>query len=139
MAIEQTLSIIKPDGVVRNLIGEVIKTFETNNLRIAAAKMIKMDTTMAGDFYSVHSDRPFYGDLIKYMTSGNVLVMVLEGENAVALNRKIMGATDPAEADPGTIRANFALSIEENVVHGSDSLENAAIELDFFFSATEIF
>ena len=139
MAIEQTLSIIKPDDVERNLIGEVIKIFETNNLRVAAAKMIKMDETMAGDFYSVHSDRPFYGDLISYMTSGNVLVMVLEGENAVALNRKIMGATNPAEAEPGTIRANFALSIEANVVHGSDSLENAATELDFFFSEAEIF
>ena len=104
-----------------------------------STKMIKMDENMAGDFYSVHSDRPFYGDLISYMTSGNVLVMVLEGENAVALNRKIMGATNPAEAEPGTIRANFALSIEANVVHGSDSLENAATELDFFFSEAEIF
>lgn len=139
MAIEQTLSIIKPDGVARNLIGEVIKTFETNNLRIAAAKMIKLDESMAGDFYSVHADRPFYGDLIKYMTSGHVVVMVLEGENAIALNRKIMGATNPAEAEPGTIRANYALSIEENVVHGSDSPENASIEIDFFFKEADIF
>ena len=139
MAIEQTLSIIKPDGVARNLIGEVIKTFETNNLRIAAAKMIKLDESMAGDFYSVHADRPFYGDLIQYMTSGHVVVMVLEGENAIALNRKIMGATNPAEAEPGTIRANYALSIEENVVHGSDSPENAEIEIDFFFSSKEVF
>lgn len=133
MTTERTLSIIKPDGVKRNIIGKVLTKFEENGLKIVAAKMMHLDENLAGSFYQVHKERPFYKDLVSYMTSGPVLVSVLEGENAVLKNRDIMGATNPKEAKPGTIRAEFAESIEANTVHGSDSLENAQTEIRFFF------
>jgi len=135
---EQTLSIIKPDAVAKNVIGKIIDRFETNGLRIAAMKKIKLTKEDAGKFYEVHKERPFYNDLCEYMSSGPVVVMVLEGENAVAKNRELMGATNPKEAAPGTIRADFAESIEANAVHGSDSLENAKKEIAFFFAQREI-
>jgi nucleoside-diphosphate kinase len=135
---ERTLSIIKPDGVEKNVIGKIIDRFETNGLRIAAMKKIKLSNDDAAKFYEVHKDRPFFNDLVSYMTSGPVVVMVLEGENAVAKNRELMGATNPKEAAPGTIRADFADSIEANAVHGSDSLENAQKEIAFFFAQREI-
>jgi nucleoside-diphosphate kinase len=135
---ERTLSIIKPDAVAKNVIGKIIDRFETNGLRIAAMKKIKLTKEDAGKFYEVHKERPFYNDLCEYMSSGPVVVMVLEGDNAVALNRKLMGATNPEEAEPGTIRADFAESIEANAVHGSDSLENAKKEIAFFFAEREI-
>lgn len=138
MALERTLSIVKPDGVQKNLIGEVYRRFETAGLRIVAARMMHLTPAQAESFYAVHAARPFFKDLCKYMTSGPVIVQVLEGENAVAKHREIMGATDPKKADKGTIRADLAASIEENVVHGSDSAENAAREIAFFFSETEI-
>lgn len=138
MALERTLSIVKPDGVQKNLIGEVYRRFETAGLRIVAARMMHLTPAQAEGFYAVHAARPFFKDLCKYMTSGPVIVQVLEGENAVAKHREIMGATDPKKADKGTIRADLAASIEENVVHGSDSAENAAREIAFFFSETEI-
>jgi nucleoside-diphosphate kinase len=138
MAIERTLSIIKPDGVQKNLIGEVYRRFEAGGLRIIAARMLHLSPADAGAFYAVHRERPFYKDLVSYMTSGPVMVSVLEGMNAVAAHREIMGATDPAEADKGTIRADFADSIEENIVHGSDAPETARQEIEFFFAATEI-
>ena len=138
MALERTLSIVKPDGVQKNLIGEVYRRFETAGLRIVAARMMHLTPAQAEGFYAVHAARPFFKDLCKYMTSGPVIVQVLEGENAIAKNREIMGATDPKKADKGTIRADLAASIEENVVHGSDSAENAAREIAFFFSETEI-
>ncbi|NPA83381.1 MAG: nucleoside-diphosphate kinase [Epsilonproteobacteria bacterium] len=135
---ERTLSIIKPDAVAKNLIGKIIDRFETNGLRIAAMKKIQLTREDAAKFYEVHKERPFFNDLVEYMTSGPVVVMVLEGENAVAKNRELMGATDPKEAAPGTIRADFAESIEANAVHGSDSLENAQKEIAFFFAQREI-
>ncbi len=135
---ERTLSIIKPDAVAKNVIGKIIDRFETNGLRIAAMKKIQLTREDAAKFYEVHKERPFFNDLVEYMTSGPVVVMVLEGENAVAKNRELMGATDPKEAAPGTIRADFAESIEANAVHGSDSLENAQKEIAFFFAQREI-
>ncbi len=138
MALERTLSIVKPDGVRRNLIGEVYRRFEAAGLRIVAARMMHLSQREAEGFYAVHRERPFFKDLCAYMTSGPVMVQVLEGEGAVAKNRDIMGATDPKKAAPGTIRADLADSIEANVVHGSDSLENAAREVAFFFAETEI-
>ena len=133
MSVEQTLSIIKPDGVQKNLMGEIYGRFETAGLQIVAAKMLHLSRQQAEGFYAVHSERPFYSDLVSYMTSGPVMVQVLEGESAVDANRNIMGATNPADADAGTIRADFAASIEENVVHGSDAPETAAQEIAFFF------
>ena len=134
MAVEQTLSIIKPDGVEKNLIGEIISRFEKSGLTVVAARMLHLSKEQAEGFYAVHSERPFFNDLVSYMTSGPVVVQVLEGESAIAKNREIMGATNPADADPGTIRADFAASIEENVVHGSDAPETAANEIRFFFA-----
>jgi nucleoside-diphosphate kinase len=138
MAVERTLSIVKPDGVEKNLIGEVYRRFEQAGLAIVAARMMHLTRSEAEGFYAVHRERPFFKDLCAYMTSGPVVVQVLEGENAVARHRDIMGATDPKKAAPGTIRADLAGSIEENVVHGSDSAENAAREIAYFFSAIEI-
>mgnify|MGYP001480600527 CR=1 FL=1 len=135
---EQTLSIIKPDATRRNLTGAINQRFEENGLRIVAQKRIHLSNEQAGEFYAVHKERPFYNDLVSFMTSGPVVVQVLEGENAVAKNREIMGATNPADAAEGTIRKDFAESIEANSVHGSDSAENAKIEIDFFFSKDEI-
>ncbi|BDY12574.1 nucleoside-diphosphate kinase [Hydrogenimonas cancrithermarum] len=135
---ERTLSIIKPDAVKKNVIGKIIDRFESNGLRIAAMKKLQLSEQDAGEFYAVHKDRPFFGELVEFMTSGPVVVMVLEGENAVAKNRELMGATNPKEAAPGTIRADFAESIDANAVHGSDSLENARIEIAFFFAQREI-
>ncbi|MDH4126540.1 MAG: nucleoside-diphosphate kinase [Gammaproteobacteria bacterium] len=135
MAVEQTLSIIKPDGVQKNLIGEIYRRFEKAGLQIVAARMLHLSAAQAGEFYAVHKQRPFYKDLVAYMTSGPVMVSVLEGENAVGKNRDIMGATNPAAAAEGTIRADFADSIEENIVHGSDAAETAANEIAFFFAA----
>ncbi len=135
---EQTLSIIKPDAVANQHIGEIIARFEENKLKIAALKMTKLDKKQASDFYAVHKERPFFGELIETMTAGPVVVMVLDGENAVVKNREIMGATDPKKAAPNTIRKDFAESITKNAVHGSDSLENAKIEIDFFFKPQDI-
>ena len=139
MALERTLSIVKPDGVSRNLIGEVYRRFEKAGLSIVAARMVHLSQREAEGFYAVHRERPFFKDLVKYMTSGPVVVQVLQGENAIARNREIMGATDPKKAAPGTIRAEFALSIEQNVVHGSDAPETAAVEIAYFFRTTELF
>jgi len=133
MAKERALSIIKPDGVQKNLIGEVYKRFEGAGLQIVAARMMHLSKTQAEGFYAVHKDRPFFKDLVAYMTSGPVMVQVLEGDNAIEKNRTLMGATNPANAAPGTIRADFAASIEENVVHGSDGPDTAAVEIEFFF------
>jgi len=138
MTTERTLSIVKPDGVEKNLIGEVYRRFEAAGLRIVAAKMVHLRRDQAERFYAVHRERPFFADLCAYMTSGPVIVQVLEGEGAINKNREIMGATDPAKADAGTIRADFATSIEENVVHGSDGPETAAQEIAFFFAGAEI-
>jgi nucleoside-diphosphate kinase len=138
MALERTLSIVKPDGVQKNLIGEVYRRFENAGLKIVAARMLQLTQTQAEGFYAVHRERPFFKDLVKYMSSGPVIVQVLEGENAVAKNRELMGATDPKKADKGTIRADLAASIEENVVHGSDSAENAKTEIAYFFAATDL-
>lgn len=135
---ERTLSIIKPDAVAKNIIGKIVDRFESNDLRIAAMKKIKLTKEDAGNFYEVHKERPFFNDLCEYMSSGAVVVMVLEGTNAVAKNRELMGATNPKEAAAGTIRADFAESIEANAVHGSDSLENAQKEIAFFFAGREI-
>ena len=135
---ERTLSIIKPDGVARGIIGEVIKRMEINNLKIVAMKMLKMDTAQAQGFYAVHKERPFFDSLTDFMTSGPVVVMILEGENAVAKYREIMGATDFSEAAEGTIRKDFATDIEKNVVHGSDSPETAAFEIGYFFNRFEL-
>ena len=131
---ERTLSIIKPDAVAKNVIGEIYSRFENSGFKIVAAKMLHLDEIMAGGFYAVHQDRPFFKDLISFMTSGPVMIQVLEGENAVAKHREIMGATNPQEATSGTIRSDFAESLDENAVHGSDSIENAAIEIAYFFS-----
>ncbi|MBL6686352.1 MAG: nucleoside-diphosphate kinase [Methylophilaceae bacterium] len=133
MAIEQTLSIIKPDAVKKNVIGEIYSRFEKAGLAIIQAQMIELTKEEAEGFYAVHKERPFFNDLVSFMTSGRVMIQVLEGENAVALNRHLMGATNPKEADAGSIRADFADSIDANAVHGSDSLENAKIEIDYFF------
>jgi nucleoside-diphosphate kinase len=133
MANERTLSIIKPDGVEKNLIGEIYKRFESAGLQIVAARMMHLTKAQAEGFYAVHKERPFFNDLVAYMTSGPVMVQALEGPNAIEQNRKLMGATNPAEADAGTIRADFAASIEENVVHGSDGPDTAAEEIKFFF------
>jgi len=133
MSVEQTLSIIKPDGFQKNLIGEIYGRFEKAGLRIVAARMVQLSKERAEDFYAVHKERPFYNDLVRYMTSGPVMVQALEGENAINRNREIMGATNPAEAEKGTIRADFAESIEENIVHGSDGAATAAQEIAFFF------
>ena len=138
MAVERTLSIVKPDGVRKNVIGEVYRRFEQAGLQIVAARMMKLSQAQAEGFYAVHRERPFFKDLVSYMTSGPVIVQVLEGDNAVARHREIMGATDPKKAAPGTIRADLAESIEQNVVHGSDSLENAAREIGYFFAETEL-
>jgi nucleoside-diphosphate kinase len=138
MAVERTLSIVKPDGVAKNLIGEVYRRFEKAGLEIVAAKMLKLRQDQAEGFYAVHKARPFYADLVRYMTSGPVMVQVLEGESAIKANRDIMGATNPKQAAPGTIRADFAASIEENVVHGSDAPETAKNEIAFFFSEAEL-
>jgi nucleoside-diphosphate kinase len=138
MAVERTLSIVKPDGVAGNVIGDVYRRFESAGLRIVAARMLRLSEQQAELFYAVHRERPFYRDLVRYMSSGPVIAQVLEGEAAIARNRDIMGATDPKKAAPGTIRADLAKSIEQNVVHGSDAPETAASEIAFFFSATEI-
>ena len=138
MALERTLSIVKPDGVQKNLIGEVYRRFEQAGLRIIGARMLQLSQSQAEGFYAVHRERPFYRDLVRYMSSGPVIVQVLEGENAVARNREIMGATDPRKAAPGTIRADFAASIEQNVVHGSDAADTAAREIAFFFSESDL-
>ncbi len=133
MSVEQTLSIIKPDGVQKNLIGEIYSRFEKAGLQIVAARMLQLSQGQAEGFYAVHKERPFFNDLVTYMTSGPVVVQALQGEDAINMNRQIMGATDPANADEGTIRAEFAESIEENVVHGSDAPETAAQEIAYFF------
>jgi nucleoside-diphosphate kinase len=138
MAVERTLSIVKPDGVRKNVIGEVYRRFEQAGLAIVAARMMRLSQAQAEGFYAVHRERPFFKDLVSYMTSGPVIAQVLEGDNAVAKHRGIMGATDPKKAAPGTIRADLAESIEQNVVHGSDSLENAAREVAYFFAETEL-
>ena len=135
---ERTLSIIKPDGVRRNLVGEILRRFEAAGLRVAATRLQHLSLKEAEGFYAVHKDRPFFGELTEFMSSGPVLVTVLEGDNAIARNREIMGATNPAEAAPGTIRADFAGSIGENTVHGSDAPETAAVEIAYFFRETEI-
>ena len=138
MALERTLSIVKPDGVQKNLIGEVYRRFEQAGLRIIAARMMQLTQVQAEGFYAVHRERPFFKDLVKYMSSGPVVVQVLEGDNAVGKNRELMGATDPKKADKGTIRADLASSIEENVVHGSDSVDNARTEIAYFFAAADL-
>jgi len=138
MPIERTLSIIKPDAVGKNIIGEIYSRFEKGGLTIIAAKMKHLSKDDAEGFYAVHKERPFFADLVAFMTSGPVMIQVLEGENAVSRNRELMGATNPQEADAGTIRADFAQSIDENAVHGSDSIENARIEIDYFFTEDEI-
>ena len=138
MAIERTISIIKPDAVAKNVIGEIYSRFEKAGLQIVAAKMLHLSREKAGEFYDVHKERPFYGELVDFMTSGPVMVQVLEGDDAIAKNREVMGATNPKEAAAGTIRADFAESIDENAVHGSDAAETAAREIDFFFSAEEL-
>ncbi|NLY03578.1 MAG: nucleoside-diphosphate kinase [Campylobacter sp.] len=135
---QKTLSIIKPDAVKKGVIGKIIDRFESNGLRVVAAKKLKLSRCDAGEFYAIHKNRPFYNDLIEFMTSGPVVVMVLEGDDAVTKNRELMGATNPKEAAPGTIRADFADSIDANAVHGSDSLENAQNEIAFFFASREI-
>ncbi len=138
MSIERTFSIVKPDGVEKNLIGEVYSRFEKAGLSIVAARMVHLTRQQAEGFYAVHKERPFYNDLVSYMTSGPVVVQVLEGEDAIQRNREIMGVTNPADADPGTIRADFAASIEENVVHGSDGSDTAREEISFFFSEDQV-
>lgn len=135
---ERTLSIIKPDAVKKNVVGKIIDRFESNGLKIAAMRKLVLSEKNAQDFYAIHKERPFFRDLVSFMTSGPVVVMVLEGENAVKKNRELMGETDPKKAAKGTIRADFADSIDANAVHGSDSLENAKNEIAFFFSATQI-
>ena len=138
MAIERTFSIVKPDAVRRDLIGKIYDRFETGGLRVIASRMIQLTRSQAHDFYAVHRERPFYNDLVDYMTSGPVVVQVLEGESAITRNREIMGATNPADAAPGTIRADFAESVEANAVHGSDAPETAREEISFFFEDSDI-
>jgi len=139
MAVEYTLSIIKPDAVSKNIVGKILDRFEREGLKIVAAKMLHLTQEDAGQFYAVHKERPFYNDLVAFISSGPVFVQVLAGENAIAKNREIMGATNPDEAAPDTIRADFAESIDKNAVHGSDSPETAKQEIDFFFKDSEIF
>ena len=139
MAIQRTLSIIKPDATSRNIIGKIIDRFEENGLKVVAGKLIHMDEAQAAGFYSEHEGRPFFPKLVEYMTSAPVFVQVLEGDNAVLKNRELMGATNPSEADPGTIRADFAETIDANAVHGSDSIDSAAREISYFFDDSEIF
>ncbi len=138
MAVERTISIIKPDAVAKNVIGEIYSRFEKAGLNVVASKMMHLSQEQAGGFYAEHKERPFYNDLVAFMTSGPVMVQVLEGEGAIAANRDVMGATNPAEAAAGTIRADFASSIDENAVHGSDSPESAAREIAFFFNDDEL-
>ncbi|MDE2195630.1 MAG: nucleoside-diphosphate kinase [Gammaproteobacteria bacterium] len=138
MAIERTLSIIKPDGVAKNIIGEVYARFEKAGMRIVAARMLHLNRVQAESFYAVHRERPFFRPLVEFMISGPVMVQVLEGENAVARNREIMGATNPRDAKPGTLRADFAKTVDENVVHGSDAVETACNEIAFFFAGMDI-
>lgn len=138
MAFQRTLSIVKPDGVGKNLIGEIYRRFEAAGLRIVAAKMLHLSKSEAEGFYVVHKERPFFNDLVKFMVSGPVMVQVLEGDEAIQINRDIMGATNPKNASPGTIRADLAASVEENVVHGSDGPDTAATEIGYFFSAMEL-
>ena len=138
MPIERTLSIIKPDGVAKNLIGEIYARFEKAGLRIVAARMLHLTRAQAEGFYSVHRERPFFNDLVEFMISGPVMVQVLEGENAIAKNRELMGATNPAEAAPGTIRADFARTVDENIVHGSDGPDTASQEIAYFFAEIDI-
>jgi nucleoside-diphosphate kinase len=139
MAVERTLSIIKPDAVAKNVVGKIYSRFESNGLKIAAARLVQLSQAEAEGFYAVHRERPFFKDLVKFMISGPVMVQVLEGEDAMLKNRELMGATDPKKADAGTIRADFAESIDANAVHGSDSLENAAIEIAYFFPALNVY
>lgn len=139
MAFEYTLSIIKPDAVAKNVVGEIVSRFEKGGLKVVAAKMMHLSAEQAGEFYGVHKERPFYGDLVKFMTSGPVFVQALAGQDAINKNRELMGATNPKEAKAGTIRADFADSIDANAVHGSDSPETAAQEIAFFFANDEIF
>ncbi len=136
---ERTLSIVKPDGVKKNIIGEVIKRFESAGLRVAGLRMLRLDKERAEGFYDVHKERPFFSSLVEFMTSGHVVVLVLEGDGAIALNRKLMGATNFEEAEEGTIRKDYASSIEANVVHGSDAPETAHAEIDYFFKPEELF
>ena len=138
MAVERTISIIKPDAVGKNVIGEIYSRFEKAGLKVIAAKMMHLSQEKAGAFYEVHKERPFYNDLVSFMTSGPVMVQVLEGEGAIAKNREVMGATNPAEAAAGTIRADFAASVDENAVHGSDAPETAVVEIAFFFNDNEL-
>ena len=138
MTIERTFSIVKPDAVAKNVIGEIYSRFEKGGLRIVASKMLQLTKDQAEGFYAVHNERPFFNDLVSFMISGPVMIQVLEGENAIARNREIMGATNPAEAEAGTIRADFAESIDENAVHGSDAPETAAQEINYFFSTDEL-
>ena len=138
MAVERTLSIIKPDAVAKNVIGQIYQRFEEGGLRIVAAKMVHLSKEKAEGFYSVHKDRPFFNDLVSFMTSGPVMVQALEGENAILKHREIMGATNPADAAAGTIRADFASTLDENACHGSDAPETAKVEIDYFFSTDEL-
>lgn len=135
MAMERTLSIIKPDAVAKNVLGEIYSRFEKAGLRIVAARMEHLSAQKAGEFYAVHKERPFYNDLVEFMTSGPVMVQVLEGEDAIAKNREVMGATNPADAAAGTIRADFAQTVDENAVHGSDGTDTASAEIEFFFGS----
>jgi len=139
MAIERTLSIIKPDAVAKNVIGKIVSRFESNGLKIAAARLVQLSRAEAEGFYAVHKERPFFKDLVEFMISGPVFVQVLEGENAILKNRELMGATDPKKADKGTIRADFAESIDANAVHGSDAPETAAVEIAYFFPALNVY
>ena len=139
MAVERTLSIIKPDAVGKNVIGKIYSRFETNGLKIIASKMKWLSTKDAEGFYAVHKGRPFFNDLVSFMSSGPVMIQALEGENAIALNRQLMGATDPKKAEAGTIRADFAQSIDANAVHGSDAVETAAVEIAYFFPEMEVY
>ena len=139
MAIERTLSIVKPDAVAKNVIGQIYTRFESAGLKVIAAKMKHLSRAEAEGFYAVHKERPFFKDLVDFMVSGPVMIQALQGENAIAKNRDLMGATDPKKAEKGTIRADFAASIDANAVHGSDSAENAAIEIAYFFAASEVY
>jgi len=139
MAVERTLSIIKPDAVAKNVIGKIYSRFETNGLKVIAARMAWLSPQEAGQFYAVHKERPFFKDLVQFMISGPVMIQVLEGENAIAKNRELMGATDPKKADAGTIRADFADSIDANAVHGSDAAETAKVEIGFFFPEMNVY
>lgn len=139
MAVERTLSMIKPDAVAKNVIGKIYSRFETNGLKIVASRMAWLSEREAGGFYAVHKERPFFKDLVKFMSSGPIMIQVLEGENAIARNRELMGATDPKKAEPGTIRADFADSIDANAVHGSDAAETAAVEIAYFFPALNVY